>query len=152
MTMILRVLLLVSLMVLVALVVRLLLGLCARLWAALFPQQAQRRQEERQRRGEERRQQEEARRVFEEARQRTEEDPSRPQAPSEKGEGYYGRVLGLKGALTRDDVKRRYRELVTQYHPDRVNDLGPKLRAVAEQEMKAINEAYDYFKKKYDIT
>ena len=63
---------------------------------------------------------------------------------------YYGRVLGLKGQVTFDDIRRRYRELVAQYHPDKVSHLGPKLREVAENEMKEINEAYQFFKHRYE--
>jgi hypothetical protein len=58
---------------------------------------------------------------------------------------YYGSILGLKRPFRPTDVKRKYRELVTQYHPDKVNHLGPKLREVAEKEMKEINEAYAFF-------
>ena len=61
----------------------------------------------------------------------------------------YGLVLALNGKVSMDDVKHRYRELSHQYHPDLVQHLGPKLREVAEQEMKAINEAYQFFKAKY---
>jgi hypothetical protein len=64
---------------------------------------------------------------------------------------YFGEVLGLKGQVTKLDIARRYKELAAQYHPDKVNHLGPKLRAVAESEMKAINEAYDFFRHKYNI-
>jgi DnaJ like chaperone protein len=39
-----------------------------------------------------------------------------------------------------------------QYHPDRVAHLGPKLREVAEHEMKEINEAYDFFRRKYGFS
>ena len=35
-----------------------------------------------------------------------------------------------------------------QYHADKVNHLGEKLRKVAEEEMKKINEAHNYFEKK----
>jgi DnaJ like chaperone protein len=65
-----------------------------------------------------------------------------------KGEGYFESILGLHPRNTPDDIKNRYRELVMQYHPDRVAHLGPKLREVAEQQMKEINEAYDFFKRK----
>jgi hypothetical protein len=61
-------------------------------------------------------------------------------------EEYYARVLGLEKQETLEDIKKRYRELVTQYHPDKVNHLGTKLKRVAEEEMKRINEAYHYFK------
>jgi hypothetical protein len=94
---------------------------------------------------EERQRQEEARRKAEESRHaRSDREPARD-------ERYYGNVLGLKGQVRPPDVKRRYRELVAQYHPDKVNHLGPKLREVAEREMKVINEAYDFFKRTYDI-
>ena len=39
-------------------------------------------------------------------------------------------------------MRRRYYELASQYHPDKVHLLGPKLRELAEIEMKTINEAY----------
>jgi hypothetical protein len=63
----------------------------------------------------------------------------------------FAKVLGLNGRVTTEDVKRRWKELTVQYHPDKVAHLGPKLREVAEQEMKAINEAYDHFRAKYHI-
>ena len=45
-----------------------------------------------------------------------------------------------------DAVRASYRRLVVAYHPDRVTGLGAKLRRLAEEETKAINEAYAYFK------
>lgn len=66
-----------------------------------------------------------------------------------KDEVYYRDILGLSGQITLSDVRNRYRELVFQYHPDKVNHLGPKLREVAEQQMKDINEAFEYFKRSY---
>ena len=68
-----------------------------------------------------------------------------------RDERYYGMVLGLKEQVRATDIQRRDRELAAQYHPDKVSHLGPKLRQVAEVEMKAINEAYDFFRKKYGI-
>jgi DnaJ-domain-containing protein 1 len=62
-----------------------------------------------------------------------------------------GKILGLAGKMTPRDINKKYRELMTQYHPDKVSKLGPKLREVAEAESKKINEAYDYFRKKYDF-
>ncbi len=61
----------------------------------------------------------------------------------------YASVLGLKGKVTRAEVKASWRALVTQYHPDKVCHLGPKLREVAEKEMKDINVAYEFFRRKY---
>ena len=51
-------------------------------------------------------------------------------------------VLQLKGSISLDIVKKRYKELSMLYHPDRYNeDKGKKLQLEA---MKCINEAYQY--------
>ena len=71
--------------------------------------------------------------------------------PALKDERYYAGVLQLNGQTNREDIKKHYHELVSQYHPDKVNHLGPKLRKVAEEEMREINEAYNFFKKQYAI-
>ncbi len=63
----------------------------------------------------------------------------------------YARILGLTGRVSREDIRRAYRGLVGQYHPDKVSHLGSRLREVADQEIKKINEAYEYFRKKYDL-
>jgi hypothetical protein len=64
---------------------------------------------------------------------------------------YHANLLGLKGSVTKDQIRKRYRDLASKYHPDRVANLGDKLKQVAELEMKAINESYDYLKKKYKL-
>ena len=74
---------------------------------------------------------------------------SKSQKTIPKEEIYYGKILKLNGAITFSDVKRSYRTLAAQYHPDKVNHLGDKLQKVAEQEFKEINEAFDYFQRKY---
>ena len=61
-------------------------------------------------------------------------------------EQYYA-VLGLEPGADMDEVKRAYRKLSMQYHPDKVSHLGDEFKAVAEEKMKEINQAYDYFKK-----
>jgi len=57
--------------------------------------------------------------------------------------------LGLEGDIKPETVRQAYRNMVKQYHP--AAHLGPKLRQAAEDEMKKINEAYDYFKKKFNM-
>jgi hypothetical protein len=61
----------------------------------------------------------------------------------------HARVLGLRGRITFDDVKRCYRERMQEYHPDKVNSLGQKLRDVAETETRKINAAYEFLSRKY---
>jgi curved DNA-binding protein CbpA len=50
-------------------------------------------------------------------------------------------VLGIKQGASQEEIKRAYRELVKQYHPDQYGD-NP-LRDLAEEKLREINEAYD---------
>jgi DnaJ-domain-containing protein 1 len=61
----------------------------------------------------------------------------------------HAKILGLKGKVKWDDIKNNYRKLMKEYHPDKVEKLGKKLKEVAEKETREIREAYDYFKEKY---
>ncbi len=63
-------------------------------------------------------------------------------------EQYYA-VLGLENGAGFEAVKKAYRKLSMQYHPDKVAHLGDEFKSVAEEKMKEINAAYDYFKKKF---
>lgn len=69
----------------------------------------------------------------------------------DRHEYQHAQVLGLKGSVSKSELQRLYRLLARQYHPDKVAHLGPKLREVAEEEFKRINEAYSYFCKKYNL-
>ena len=54
---------------------------------------------------------------------------------------YYD-VLEVAPGVSWDELRTAYRKRVSEYHPDRVSRLGRDLRAVAEEKMKQINEAY----------
>lgn len=60
---------------------------------------------------------------------------------------YYA-VLGLEPGADEEEIKKAYRKLSMQYHPDKVRHLGDEFQQVAEEKMKEINIAYDFFKKK----
>lgn len=64
-------------------------------------------------------------------------------------ERYYA-ILGLEPGADFDTIKKAYRKLSMQYHPDKVGHLGDEFKGVAEEKMKEINVAYDFFKKKYN--
>ncbi len=64
-------------------------------------------------------------------------------------ERYYA-VLGLQSGADFVTIKKSYRKLSMQYHPDKVAHLGDEFKQVAEEKMKEINAAYDYFKKKFN--
>lgn len=62
----------------------------------------------------------------------------------------YYKILGLERSASSDDIKKKYRKLALQYHPDR--NQGDKQ---AEERFKDINEAYqvlsdDEKRKRYD--
>ena len=56
-------------------------------------------------------------------------------------------VLGVRRGASKDEIVSRYRELVRQYHPDKVTNMAPEFREVAERRMKEINAAYDALKR-----
>jgi molecular chaperone DnaJ len=63
--------------------------------------------------------------------------------------GDYYNVLGIDKKASQDDIKKAYRKLARQYHPDTNQDAG------AEERFKQISEAYDVLgdpekRKKYD--
>ncbi len=61
--------------------------------------------------------------------------------------GKHYATLGLEKGASMDQIKKAYRKLSMQYHPDKVRHLGDEFRKIAEEKMKEINAAYDYFKK-----
>jgi DnaJ like chaperone protein len=65
-------------------------------------------------------------------------------------EDQYYAVLGLEPGADFSAIKKAYRKLSMQYHPDKVSHLGEEFQRVAEEKMKEINMAYDYFKKKFN--
>lgn len=51
------------------------------------------------------------------------------------------KVLGVSPDATDDEVRKAYRKLALQHHPDRVATLGEDIRKAAEQKLQKINEA-----------
>ncbi len=60
---------------------------------------------------------------------------------------YYA-TLGLEPGADMATIKKAHRKLSMKYHPDKVQHLGEEFRSVAEEKMKEINAAYDFFKNK----
>ena len=52
-------------------------------------------------------------------------------------------VLGVAPSASKDEIVRKYRHSIKQYHPDRVVGLAPELLQLAEERTKALNEAYE---------
>jgi DnaJ like chaperone protein len=68
-------------------------------------------------------------------------------SPRDSSAHYYA-VLGLEPGADMETIKKAYRTLSMKYHPDKVVHLGEEFRRVAEEKMKEINVAYEYFKKR----
>jgi DnaJ like chaperone protein len=71
----------------------------------------------------------------------------RQRANGEASAEHYYATLGLEPGASMEEIKKVYRQMSMKYHPDKVRHLGEEFRTVAEQKMKEINAAYDYFKK-----
>ena len=72
----------------------------------------------------------------------------RPGATPRDSAAQYYAVLGLEPGAPMEAIKKAYRTLSMKYHPDKVVHLGEEFRRVAEEKMKEINVAYEYFKKR----
>ena len=59
------------------------------------------------------------------------------------------KVLELHESATQADIKRAYRRLAAQYHPDKVEHLGDEFKALAEKRFKEIQQAYQELRAKW---
>lgn len=57
------------------------------------------------------------------------------------------RVLGIGRGADQIEIRRAYRRLAAQYHPDKVAHLGKDLRHLAERKFKSIQAAYEALKR-----
>jgi DnaJ like chaperone protein len=55
-------------------------------------------------------------------------------------------ILGVPSSATQKEIRKAYRNLANQYHPDKVAHLGEEFQVLAEQRFKEIQEAYDKLK------
>ncbi|TMJ34562.1 MAG: J domain-containing protein [Alphaproteobacteria bacterium] len=70
------------------------------------------------------------------------EDPleSAPDIPDERS---WFSILGVARSASTDEIKQAYKARVKQNHPDRVGEMSPLFRELAEAETKKINAAYE---------
>lgn len=64
-----------------------------------------------------------------------------------KPEEHYYNVLGIKHSASVEEIKKAYKILMTQYHPDKVANLGIELQNLAKKKTQEINEAYNFIRK-----
>ncbi|MCU7494371.1 MAG: DnaJ domain-containing protein [Ignavibacteria bacterium] len=64
---------------------------------------------------------------------------------------YFGTLLGLRGKVTKSEIRKRYLDEMAKYHPDKVASLGEELIDLAEKKTKEINAAYEWLRKKFNL-
>jgi len=57
------------------------------------------------------------------------------------------KILGVERSATTEEIKKAYRKLAIEFHPDKVAYLGENIRKDAEEKFRKINEAYEKIKK-----
>jgi len=82
-----------------------------------------------------------ARRASEEEAARWQRAREDTHTASRHGQRTWWDILGVSPHAGIDEINQRYRQLVMQYHPDRVAGLGPELIEVAERQTRLINAA-----------
>jgi len=60
-------------------------------------------------------------------------------------------ILGISKNATDDEVKKAYRKMAVQNHPDKFEHLGEEIKNQAEVKFRAINEAYETIKKQRNL-
>jgi DnaJ like chaperone protein len=60
-------------------------------------------------------------------------------------------VLNITKDATDDELKKAYRKMAMKFHPDKVNNLGEKIKKQAEEKFKEIQKAYETIKKERNI-
>ncbi len=58
-------------------------------------------------------------------------------------------VLSISPNTTQEEIRKAYKSLAVQYHPDKTAHLGPELRELADKKMKEINGAYKWLSQSF---
>lgn len=66
-----------------------------------------------------------------------------PPRPAEPAGPPWWQVLGVAPDATDDEISAAYKRRISEYHPDKVERMGPEIRELAERKSKEINAAYD---------
>src|SRR6266446_6941872 len=59
----------------------------------------------------------------------------------------YYNILGVLRTASKDEIKRAYRKLAQDYHPDKLAGIPPAVAKLAEEKFKDVQEAYEILTK-----
>lgn len=74
------------------------------------------------------------------------QDYSRAYSRYSPPETDYYAVLGLTREASNEEIRKAYRQLLIQWHPDRLQDKSPQAQDIATKKMQLINVAYQKIK------
>ena len=58
-------------------------------------------------------------------------------------------VLGLKPGVSSDVIKKAYRDLVKEYHPDKLSGMSEGIKNLAKEKFQEIQNSYEFLIKNY---
>ena len=73
-----------------------------------------------------------------------------PRPPPPAGKDPYA-VLGITRDASEREIKRAYRKLISQHHPDKLGDVPDELKRRAEERAREINAAYEKIREEKGI-
>jgi DnaJ like chaperone protein len=59
------------------------------------------------------------------------------------------KILGVPENATKDPIVAAYKRRISEYHPDKVAQMGQEIRELAERKSKQINAAYELGMRRY---
>jgi hypothetical protein len=72
---------------------------------------------------------------------RSSRENARPENSPDRKDPYA--ILGVSHDASPEEIKAAYRQLASQYHPDKVQHLGEEFKRLAEVRFKEIQQAYE---------
>ena len=61
------------------------------------------------------------------------------------------KVLGVDPSATNEEIKKAYRKMAVQHHPDKYSQMGEEHQKAAKEKFQKIQEAYENVKKERGI-
>jgi len=72
---------------------------------------------------------------------REREEVEKEREKTKRGDPYD--ILGVARDATQAEIKKAYRKLISQYHPDKAHQTTPEIQKLAEERLKDINWAFE---------